>query len=63
MQRLISDRIGGWIEMYTIWSIRKETRTANWGGAEWVVDGERGRCTYPPTMTEEEVIEAYQKGE
>lgn len=49
--------------MYTIWDVRKETRTANWGGAEWVVDGERGRCTYPPTMTEEEVRKAYQKGE
>lgn len=48
---------------YTIWDIRKETRTTNWGGCEWVVDGERGRCTYPPTMTEDEVRSAYQKGE
>ena len=48
---------------YTIWNVRKETRTTNWGGAEWVVDGERGRQTYPTTMTEKEVREAYQKGE
>lgn len=49
--------------MYTIWDVRKNVQTANCGGAEWVVDGERGRCTYPQTMTEEEVRTAYQKGE
>lgn len=48
---------------YTIWKISKNVSTANWGGCEWVVDGERGRQTYPPTMTEEEVRNAYQKGE
>ena len=51
------------MDYYTIWDVRKETRTANWCGAEWVVDGERGRCTYPPTMTEEEVRNAYARGE
>ena len=54
---------GGVSMGYTIWNVRKETRTVNWGGAEWVVDGERGRCTYPPTMTEEEVRKAYMNGE
>lgn len=48
---------------YTIYDVRKETRTVNWGGAEWVVDGERGICTYPSTMTEDEVREKYARGE
>lgn len=29
----------------------------------WVADGERGRETYPATMTEDEVRTAYMKGE
>lgn len=49
--------------MYTIYDVRKNYRTLNWDGEEWVVDGERGICTYPPTMTEEEVREAYARGE
>ena len=49
--------------MYTIYDVRMNTHTINWGGAEWVVDGERGRCTYPGFWTKEEAIESYQKGE
>ena len=49
--------------MYTIWDVRKNYRTLNYGGCEWVVDGERGICTYPGFWTKQEAIDAYQKGE
>ena len=49
--------------MYNIYDVRENTRTVNWGGSEWVVDGERGICTYPGYWTKEQAIEAYQKGE
>ena len=55
------------MDYYTIWDVKKIIIPIQGFkgvfGAEWVVDGERGRCTYPPTMTEDEVREAYQKGE
>lgn len=50
-------------DYYNVYDCHLNRNTHNWGGAEWVVDGERGYCTYPPTMTEEEVCRAYQKGE
>ena len=48
--------------MYTVYDIHYETSTHNWNGAEWIVDGERGRYSYPPTMTKEEVRKAYSEG-
>lgn len=32
---------------YVIWNVHKNTETFNFGGAEWVVDGELGRMVYP----------------
>lgn len=49
--------------MYSVWDVHLNTDTKNFGGAEWVVDGERGRNTYPATMTKEEAVNLYRKGE
>lgn len=49
--------------MYNVWDCHLNSDTYNWGGSEWVVDGERGRCTYPGFWTMAEAIDAYMKGE
>ena len=48
---------------YNIYYIRHNTHTLNYGCEEWVIDGERGFCTYPGYWTKEEAIAAYQRGE
>jgi len=48
---------------YTIYCVKHNTHTLNYGGEEWVIDGERGFCTYPGYWTKEEAIAAYQRGE
>ena len=32
---------------YVIWNVHMNNDTLNFGGAEWVVDGELGRMVYP----------------
>ena len=48
---------------YNVWDCHLNRNTYNWGGAEWVVDGERGRNTYPGDWTMAEAKEAYARGE
>ena len=45
-----------------IWDIHLNGNTHNYGGLEWVVDGENGRKTYPGTWAECTVREYYAKG-
>lgn len=47
---------------YTIWDISINRNTNNFNGSEWVVDGERGRETYSPDLSKEEVRKLYQEG-
>lgn len=47
---------------YGIYDIRKNRHTKNWGGEEWVVDGERGFATYPTSLDAETVATYYRNG-
>lgn len=49
--------------MYAVWDVHLNRETRNFGGAEWVVDGERGRETYPATISKEDAVALYRKGE
>ena len=46
---------------YGVYDCHLNKNTKNWDGAEWVVDGEYGRMSYPTTMTKEQAIDAYRK--
>ena len=48
--------------MYTIYEIHLNGNTKNFGGLEWIVDGERGRMNYPGTWAECTVPEYYASG-
>ena len=48
--------------MYNIYDVRLNANTHNFGGLEWVVDGERGRDTFPGTWAECTAREYYSKG-
>jgi len=48
--------------MYVIWDIHLNGNTKNFGGLEWVVDGEYGRETYPGSWAECTVREHYREG-
>lgn len=45
-----------------IWNVHLNCDTYNFGGMEWVVDGEDGRRVYPGTWAECIVREYYQNG-
>ena len=49
-------------QKYSVWDAHINTRTFNWGGKEWVVDGENGRWFYPGNLDRAVVIEYYEKG-
>lgn len=49
--------------MYNIYIVYINRNTHNYGGAEWVIDGENGRYTYPATMHEEDARNMYSRGE
>ncbi len=48
--------------MYTIYDVKLNSRTFNFGGLEWVVDGEIGRMVYPGTWAECVVRTYYSNG-
>lgn len=48
--------------MYTIWNVTRNTNTFNFGGAEWVVDGEIGRMVYPGHWDKSTVCTYYSHG-
>ena len=48
--------------MWKIYFVWMNHLTKNFGGLEWVVEGENGTCTYPGTWTEETVREYYRNG-
>ena len=52
-------RTGG----YSVWNTRLVTETHNFGGREWVVDGENGRWNYPGDWPIEKAEEMYRRGE
>ena len=45
--------------MYSVWDVHLNTETKNWDGREWVVDGERGRDTFPGDWTKEKAVRYY----
>ncbi len=47
---------------FVIYDIHLNEHTLNWGGKEWVVDGENGRWTYPGALDIVTVIDCYRKG-
>ena len=48
--------------MYTIYNSFLNTDTHNFNGSEWIIDGERGRDSYPGTYPKEYCERLYQKG-
>ena len=48
--------------MYNIYDIHLNYNTHAFDGLEWVVDGERGRDTFPGTWEKEKVIRYYRRG-
>ena len=48
--------------MYGIYYVCLNSNTRNWGGLEWVIDGERGRDTFPGTWEKEKAIAYYRRG-
>ncbi len=48
--------------MFTIWNVTRNTRTFNFGEAEWVVDGELGRMVYPGNWDKSIVCNYYSHG-
>ena len=52
-------RTGG----YSVWNTRFVTDTKNFGGREWVVDGENGRWNYPGDWPVERAENMYRRGE
>ena len=47
---------------YLIWDVQVNTRTFNFGGSEWVVDGEIGRMVYPSSWEKSKVCSYYARG-
>lgn len=47
---------------YAIYDVHLNRNTFNWGGCEWVVDGENGRDTYPGSWDEKKVRKYYRNG-
>ena len=45
-----------------IWNVQMNANTFNFGGLEWVVDGEVGRMVYPGSWAECTVREYYRRG-
>lgn len=45
-----------------IWDVRLNGDTKNYGGLEWVIDGEDGRKTYPGCWAECKAREYYLRG-
>ena len=48
--------------MYNIYDVHLNADTRNFGGLEWVIDGERGRDTFPGTWAECKAREYYRRG-
>ena len=49
-------------EFYGVYDVHINHNTKNFGGCEWIVDGENGRLNYPGSWTKEEAVEAYRRG-
>lgn len=47
---------------YTVWDCRLNANTMNFDGLEWVVDGERGRYTFPGSIPECLAVRLYANG-
>ena len=47
---------------YIIWDVHKNEKTYNFGGSEWVVDGELGRMVYPGTWDKSVACTYYANG-
>lgn len=47
---------------WNVYSVMLNKNTRNFGGIEWVVDGEYGRNTYPGILSKEEARRLYQEG-
>ena len=47
---------------YIIWDVHMNNRTYNFGGSEWVVDGELGRMIYPGAWDKSVVCTYYAHG-
>ena len=45
---------------YGIYDVRKNEQTVNWGGSEWVIDGEYGIDTFPGYWEKDKAIKYYQ---
>ena len=48
--------------MYNVYNSFLNTNTHNFGGMEWIIDGENGKYNYPGTYPEEYCRRLYQKG-
>ena len=48
--------------MYNVYNSRLNSNTKNFGGLEWVIDGECGRRNYPGTWAECKAIAYYKHG-
>ncbi|MBQ6679524.1 MAG: hypothetical protein IJM76_05820 [Lachnospiraceae bacterium] len=49
-------------DSYSIYDVHLNAETRNYGGLEWVVDGELGRATYPADLSGMEVRALYRAG-
>lgn len=49
--------------MINLYDIHLNRETKNWGGSEWVVDGEDGRETYPGWIEKDDAKWLYRNGE
>ena len=47
---------------WSVWDFHLNSYTYNYGGLEWIVDGERGRRAYPGTLPECLVKRMYMEG-
>lgn len=47
---------------YNVWDHHLNADTKNFGGLEWVIDGENGRRFYPGSWAECKAVRAYRDG-
>lgn len=47
---------------YCVWDLHLNKETFNFGGSEWVVDGELGRNFYPGEWPKEKAVRYYKNG-
>ena len=50
------------MDEYAVWHVYLNRDTFNFGGQEWVVDGECGRDTFPGSWPRDKAVRYYRNG-